>query len=131
MTAENNEQDRKIYWDNSHEFLDCSISSYYSMPPGMNTCITLDERLCEDCYNYFIQHENIGKNGKSSQTQSTCTNNYLMYKEEKLKFELDKKISGPYPKYRCQFHSQIQRAHYCPIYQCFFKEDVAKWTVGA
>ena len=129
MTENKNaEKGRKIYWDNSHEFLDCFISSYFSMPPGINSCITLDERLCEDCYN-FIQHENIGKYFKSTQTQSSCTNNYLIYKEEKLKFESDKKFSGPYPRYKCHFHSQIQRTHYCPIYECFLKEDVAKWTM--
>ena len=94
------------------------------MPPGMDTCITLNEKLCEDCYDYFIQVEN-GKN-----EQSACTRNYLMYREETLKFELDKKFEGPYPQYPCHFHSQIQRAHYCPTYKCYLKQDVAKWTMG-
>ena len=62
--------------------------------------------------------------------QSPCTINYLAYKEDKLSFETDKEFSGPYPRYKCHFHAKIY-AHYCPIYECYFKQDVLKWQLTA
>ena len=58
MKHKNIEEERKIYWDHSHEKLDCFIKSYFNMPPGINSCITLDERSCENCYSE-IYSENI------------------------------------------------------------------------
>jgi len=65
--------------------------------------------------------------------KSSCTNNYVQYKKEKLKFEsskADSKLNDnpKYPEFQCQFHSRMEKAHYCPIFRCYFKEDINRWT---
>jgi len=73
---------------------------------------------------------------RHTEHKSSCTNNYVQYKKEKLKFESSKTASQSndnrrYPEFQCQFHSRMEKAHYCPIFRCYFKEDINRWTNNA
>jgi len=144
IMASANVKTHSVAWDHSNEYLDCAIVSYWSMPPTVTTCVTLDENLCEQCFSYFQQQsEHRGKlktafgattnANRHTEHKSSCTNNYVQYQKDKLKFESFKaspqsEDSSRYPAFKCQFHSRMEKAHYCPIFKCHFKEDINRWT---
>ena len=98
--------------------------SHYNLPQGINSCLTINEAACEQCYENGITQYMTGQGNISD--RNLCVKQYKAYLEKKIQFEKAPLKTGPLPSFHCPFHTRVLGG-YCPLYKCYLVQDVLKW----